>query len=305
MVLRGCFFMLILILNAACSKDVAATQDEEVDTEVLDDGSNNIPDGVNITRIKDTLIYQDNVSNHTLSDYEISGNKIISKTKTVFSVLFGQQSTPVITNYNYLYNNGNLISTDGDLHNEMHYDSMGRLEWADVDTLNVNRHYHYLYPADNVVHCEMLDASYSSLNENVIMNIFMTFSSYGNLITVETDSANFPKVNFVLRNGNVSKIKRFYTPPEVHEITYTTAIDTRNIIKVNTYGRKNYLLINAFNVATGDIRYLLTRNYKDTDPGPQHVDFQVNESNFINRLKASFLVNGSTHIYSTLDYTLE
>jgi hypothetical protein len=305
MVLRGCFFILILFLNASCSKDEAATQDEEVDTEVLDDGSNNIPDGVNITRVKDTLIYYDNISNYTFSDYFISGNKIISKTKTVFSVLFGQQSTPVITNYNYVYNNGNLISSDGDIYNETHYDSMGRLEWADVDTLNFNRHYHYLYPANNVVHCEMLDASYGSASANVVMNIYMTFSSYGNLITVETDSANFPKVNFVLRNGNVTKIKYFYTPPEVHEITYTTAIDTRNIIKVNTYGRKNYLLINAFSVATGDIRYLLTRNYKDTDPGPQHVDFQVNEANFIKRMKASFLVNGSTHIYSTLDYTLE
>ena len=297
--------MLFLILTISCSKDAATSLNEDVDTEVLDDGSNNVPDGVVINRVKDTLIYYDNTSNYTFSDYVISGNKIISKTKTVFSILFGLQSTPVITNYNYVYNNGNLISSDGDLYNETHYDNMGRLEWADADTLNYNRHYHYLYPADNVVHCEMLDASYGSASANVIMNIFMTFSSYGNLITIETDSANFPKVNFVLRNGNVTKIKYFYTPPEVHEINYTTAIDTRNIINANTYGRKNYLLINAFRVATGDFRYLLTRNYIDTNPGPQHVDFQVNEANFIKRLKSSFLVNGSTHIYSTLDYTLE
>jgi len=305
MVLRGCIFMFILFLTAACSTDSATTPDEEVDTEVLDDGSNNVPDGTIITHVKDTLIrYEPNTTNYIFSDYEISSNKIISKTKKKFNVMFGQVYNESITNYNYIYGNGNLISTEGDLQNDLHYDSMGRLEWADVDTLNTNRHYHYLYPSDNVVQCQMLDASYGSSNSNVIMNIFMTFSSYGNLVIVETDSANFPKVNFVLRNGNVTKIKYFYTPPEVHEISYTTAINTGNIITANTFGKKNYLLINAFSVATGDVKYLLTRNYIDTNPGPQHVDFRVNQANFIKKLKAGFLAV-DTYIYSTVDYIFE
>jgi hypothetical protein len=304
-ILLICFPIFLSIL-ISCSEDGNSGENlPPVDNTVYDDGSD-ITDNIVIShfRITSKQIMAGTLYNYLVYDNEIVGNKFTTGTKTFVEVVPASNSVVSVGNQ-YLYNEGKLTSFISEAYNiQCHYDAMGRLEAAE----NYGVNYHFSYPSEHIVVAEELASPYNNgIGAAVSQKIILRFSGYDNLIGISKDlnNDNLPdaEIKFMHRNGNVVKV---VDGSEVADYQYNDMINTGNIVKEQTYGKVNYVLINAKGFLGDYGRSILSRNVLiDPNPDPHFTtNYDINEQHFVTKSENSGLSSTTFYIY-TEEFTLE